>query len=278
MLNNTSPMNEFEIDLFLESVFLKYGYDFRSYAKASLRRRIQNLLNKTDLDYVGELIPLVLYKPDFIDNIINEFSITVSEMFRVPEFFVSLKEKVFTYLDTYPQIKVWHAGCATGEEVYSLAIMLKEEGLLHKCTIFATDINNVAISKAKSAIYSSKNIQKYTKNYQLAQGCNSFSDYYHSDYSSAILKHDLQKNITFAHHNLVTDGVFGEMHLILCRNVLIYFDKSLQNKVLNLFEASLMNRGFLALGSKETIQFSDIYETFETIDRKYKIYRKDSSK
>jgi len=278
MLNDPVSMNELETNLFLESIFIKYGYDFRNYAKASLRRRIQNLLNKTGLEYVGELIPLVLYKPDFIDNIINEFSITVSEMFRVPEFFVSLKEKVFTYLDTYPQIKIWHAGCATGEEVYSLAIMLKEEGLLHKCTIFATDINNVAISKAKSAIYSAKNIQKYTRNYQLAKGKNSFADYYHSDYSSAILKHDLQKNITFAHHNLVTDGVFGEMHLILCRNVLIYFDRKLQNKVLNLFQESLHNRGFLALGSKETILFSDISETFDVIDNKYKVYRKDSSK
>ena len=239
-------------------------------------RRIQNLLTKTGYEKVGELIPLVLYQQDFIDSIISEFSVTVSEMFRVPEFFLSLKENVFKYLDTYPHIKIWHAGCATGEEVYSLAIMLKEENLLHKCTIFATDINNVALSKAKSAIYPAKDIQTYTKNYQKAKGRDSFADYYHSDYNSAILKHDLQKNITFAHHNLVTDGVFGEMHLILCRNVLIYFDRKLQNNVFKLFEDSLLNRGFLALGSKETLHFSDINERFETIDQKYKIYRKDS--
>ena len=216
----------------------------------------------------------ILHDPSVFEKVVYDFSITVTEMFRDPSFYQSLRNKIIPYLKTYPFIKIWHAGCATGEEVYSLAILLKEEGIYNKATIFATDFNEHALDVARQGIYSLKDTQKYSTNYQKAGGKASFSDYYYARYNSAIMRKSLSKNVTFANHNLVTDGVFGEMHLILCRNVLIYFNKDLQNKVLTLFNESLIHGGFLALGSKETLSFSSIENDFKPIDKKNKIFRK----
>jgi len=270
----SNEIEKIEIDLFIRAICHRYGYDFRHYAKASLRRRVRHLLLKTSYERVSEMIPEVLYNESFFKSLVFEFSVTVTEMFRDPEFFKVVRQKVIPYLKTYPFIKIWDAGCATGEEVYSLAILLTEEGLYDRTTIFATDFNDSALMKAREGIYSIKNMKNFTVNYQRSGGENSFSNYYHAHYESAIMNKSLKERITFANHNLVTDGVFGEMHLILCRNVLIYFDKILQNQVFGLFEDSLIHRGFLCLGSKESLMFSQVTDDFKAIDEKKRIYQK----
>ena len=267
-------IEKIEIDLFLEAIFKCYGYDFQLYARASIKRRIKHLMKKNGYNRISDMTSDILHDPSVFEKVVYDFSITVTEMFRDPSFYQSLRNKIIPYLKTYPFIKIWHAGCATGEEVYSLAILLKEEGIYNKATIFATDFNEHALDVARQGIYSLKDTQKYSTNYQKAGGKASFSDYYYARYNSAIMRKSLSKNVTFANHNLVTDGVFGEMHLILCRNVLIYFNKDLQNKVLTLFNESLIHGGFLALGSKETLSFSSIENDFKPIDKKNKIFRK----
>jgi chemotaxis protein methyltransferase CheR len=269
-------IEKIELHLFLEALYQRYGYDFRHYAQASVRRRVRHLAAKNGYSRIGEMFPRLLYDEAFAQAAIYDFSITVTEMFRDPEFYCSLRKNVVPYLKTYPFIKVWHAGCATGEEVYSLAIVLREEGLYDRATIFATDFNEAILEKAKEGIYAFKDIRQYTTNYQQAGGTRSFADYYHAQYESAIMDQSLKRNITFASHNLVTDGVFGEMHLIFCRNVLIYFDKTLQNRVLGLFTDSLNHGGYLCLGSKETLEFSNVAGRFKAVDAPVKIYQKRS--
>ncbi len=267
-------INNIEVELLLEAIYKKYGYDFRNYAQASLKRRILGFLSKANANYISELIPKVLYEPKTFQMLLNEFSIQVTDMFRDANLFKALRIQVLPYLKTYPYFKIWHAGCSTGEEVYSLAIMLKEEGIYDRATIFATDFNDNALQKASDAIYPLENIKKFSENY-IAAGCmKSFSDYYHAGYESAIISPSLKERITFANHNLVTDGSFGEMNLIICRNVMIYFDKELQNKVLDLFKQSLIHKGFLVLGTKETIAFSNASNDFNVISEKDKIYQK----
>lgn len=265
-----------ELHLFLEAMYQGYGYDFRHYSQASVRRRVRHLATKNGYARVSEMLPRLLHDSAFARAAIYDFSVTVTEMFRDPEFYRSLRKNVIPYLKTYPFIKIWHAGCATGEEVYSLAIVLQEEGLYDRATIFATDFNDAILEKAKEGIYAFKDIRHYTTSYQKAGGTGSFADYYHAQYESAIMDQSLKKNITFASHNLVTDGVFGEMHLIFCRNVLIYFDKTLQNRVLGLFSDSLNHGGYLCLGSKETLEFSEVVGYFKTVDGPFKIYQKRS--
>lgn len=267
-------IEDIEVDLLLEAIFRRYGYDYRNYARASTKRRILHLLNKTGRKTISELIPRLLYDREFFAEILSGFSITVTEMFRDPGFYRALREEVIPYLKTYPFVKVWHAGCATGEEVYSLAIFLKEEGFYDRSTIFATDINDAALARAKEGIYSLENMRQNSLNYQMAGGEASFSDYYQARYNAVIMNQSLKEHITFASHNLVTDSSFGEMHLVFCRNVLIYFNKTLQNRVLRLFDDSLVYGGFLCLGTKETIQFSDVEVAFEQIGKGQSIYRK----
>lgn len=220
------------------------------------------------------MISNVLHDESFFESAVRELSVTVTEMFRDPDFFRAVREKVIPYLKTYPFVKIWHAGCATGEEAYSLAVVLTEEGIYERSRIFATDFNPSALETAKEGIYSLNAMKDFTANYQQAGGTRPFSDYYHALYGSAIMANVLKENITFADHNLVTDGVFGEMNLILCRNVMIYFDKILQNRVIRLFYDSLIHKGFLCLGTKETLQFSDIQNRFDLIDEKQKIWQK----
>ncbi len=269
-----SEIEKIEINLFLEAIYQRYGYDFRQYAKASIRRRVRSLIDNVRFTKISDLIPYLLYSEEYFRSIVFNFSITVTEMFRDPPFYKSLREKVVQYLKTYPFIKIWHAGCATGEEVYSLAILLKEEGLYDRATIFATDYNELALKKAKDGIYPLKDIQTVTSNYQLAGGNDSFSNYYFADYDSVIMDQSLKKRITFANHNLVTDSVFGEMQLIICRNVLIYFERELQDRVLTLFKNSLVHNGFLCLGSRETLDFTAVSKSFQSLDDEQRIFRK----
>ncbi len=263
-----------EVQLFLEALFARYGYDFRNYARASVKRRIRGILKKSGHHRICELIPQLLYDEAFFLDIVHDFSITVTEMFRDPGFFLAFREQVVPYLKTYPYVKIWHAGCASGEEAYSLATMLQEEGLYKRATIYATDFNDAALEKARSGIYALADVQKFASNYLKAGGTSSFSDYYHAQYDSAIMNIQLREKILFANHNLVTDAVFSEVHVVLCRNVLIYFNETLKNRVLHLFHDSLIHKGFLCLGSKESLHLTEIFDTFKVIDRKHKIYRK----
>ncbi|MFH0730782.1 MAG: CheR family methyltransferase [Pseudomonadota bacterium] len=225
---------------------------------------------------ISAMIFPFLHDASFCARLIYGISVTVSEMFRDPGFFVTLRRQVIPYLKTYPFIRIWHAGCATGEEVYSLAIVLKEEGIYDRTTIFATDFNELALDKARQGIYPLEKMKEYTANYQRSGGTEPFARYYHAGYNAAILDAGLKKSITFANHNLVTDGVFSEVHLVLCRNVLIYFDKTLKYRVLRLFRDSLVHGGVLALGSKESIQFTQDANHFKSLSSQWKIYQKTS--
>lgn len=269
-----NEIEKIEIDLFLEAMEKRYGYDFRNYARASINRRVRHLLDKTGCAGITEMTKKVLYEEHFFEEIVSDFSIQVTEMFRDPDFYIAVRETVIPFLKTYPFVKIWHAGCATGEEVYSLAIALKEEGLYDRATIFATDFNDFALDKAKEGVYPIEHIKQYTYNYQKAGGKGSFSEYYNAHYGSAIMDQSLKKNITFANYNLVTDGVFGEMNMILCRNVLIYFNKDLQERVFKLFRDSLIYDGFLCLGTKESLQFAGVFNEFKVISKKQKIYKR----
>ena len=265
---------EIEIDTLLEAIRLRYDYDFSNYARSSLKRRINGLLIKEKLDMPYQLIPRILYDEQVFNRFLSELSVTVTEMYRDPEFFENLIESVFPILDTYPYFKIWHAGCATGEEAYSLAILLKEAGLLSRAKIYATDYNNKSIDIAKQGVYSADNIKESNKNYIKSGGKDSFTDYYTEQFDAIVFNEDLRNSITFAYHNLVKDGVFGEMNLIICRNVFIYFDKELQNYVLNLFNESTISKGFLCLGNKESIRFSMVKDKFFTLSESNSIYRK----
>jgi chemotaxis protein methyltransferase CheR len=266
--------SDLEISLLLEAIFRKYGYDFREYSQAHIRRRIMNSMALSGFLDVSQMQSKVLNDQLFASELLQDLSITVTEMFRDPFFYRSLRENVIPILKTYPFIKIWHAGCATGEEAYSVAILLQEEGLYDRTTIYATDFNQFALNRAKEGIFPNKMIKEYTANYQLAGGKESFSSYYISNYDNVIMNQSLKKNIVWANHNLVTDSVFAEVNLILCRNVLIYFDKNLQNKVQTLFYNSLINGGVLCLGSKESLRYSDLYEGYQELDRVQRIFKK----
>ncbi len=258
----------------LEFLYQKYGYDFRQYSEAHIKRRIRNRMTLSGIQDISEMQSKVLNDENFVSKLLHDLSITVTEMFRDPDFYKSLRENVIPILKTYPFIKIWHAGCATGEEAYSMAIIMQEEGLYDRTTIYATDFNQQALNHAKEGIFPNKIMKEYTANYQLSGGKDSFSSYYTSDQGNVIMNQSLKKNIVWANHNLVTDSVFAEVHLILCRNVLIYFDKNLQNKVQKLFHNSLINGGILCLGSKEGLRFTDFYEEYTELDKKQRIFKK----
>lgn len=263
-----------EIRLLLEGVFLKYGYDFRDYGKAHAKRRILHRLGLSDLKTISDLQAKVLHDKSFFQLLLHDLSINTTEMFRDPDFFKEIREQVVPILKTYPYFKAWHAGCSTGEEVYSMAIILSEEDLYNRAQLYATDFNHTALQKAKEAIYPAGNMKEYTRNYIKAGGKSSFADYYNARYDSAIINKHLKKNIVFSDHNLVTDSVFGEMHMVMCRNTLIYFNKSLQDRAIKLFYDSLIPGGFLCLGSKESLTFSAHRDLFEPFNQKLKIFRK----
>ncbi|MGO5012131.1 CheR family methyltransferase [Niallia sp. Sow4_A1] len=271
---NGKDKEKIEIELLLQGLYAWCGYDYRNYAYNSIRRRIWHRVHAEKLGSITGLLEKILHDSDCLKRLIQDFSIHVTEMFRDPAFFLAFREKIVPFLRTYPSIRIWHAGCSTGEEVYSMAILLQEEGIYEKTKIYATDINADVLKVAKTGVFSIANMRKFTTNYLKAGGAKAFSDYY--DVKGDTVKFDinLTKNIVFAQHNLVTDRSFNEFHVIFCRNVLIYFDKALQNKVHQLFYDSLGMFGFLGLGDRESILFTDIAGCYEEISRQEKLYRK----
>lgn len=257
----------------LDAVRARYGYDFTEYAEASLRRRIAHFIAVRKVPGLGKLQQMLLADERLFEEFVQELSVTVTEMFRDPSFYKSLREKM-KRLATYPFIKVWIAGCATGEEVYSIAILLREEGLLNRSVIYATDINQRSLQVAREGIYTVANMKSYTANYQKSGGTRTFSEYYQSKYDSVIFDKSLKENIVFSPHNLAVDRSFNEFQMIICRNVLIYFNQQLQNSVIKLFYDSLCPFGFLGLGSKESLLFSDNKNDFQEIDRRERIFIK----
>ncbi len=262
-----------ELNLLLEAIHARYGYDFRTYARASLRRRVELYLSESGLDNYSALQHEILYNPDSFGKLLRRLTVNVTQMFRDPEFYRALRQFVLPELKLKPMVKIWHAGCATGEEAYSLAILLKEEGFYEKCCIYATDMDDASLSAAREGIYPAGLMKEYTLNYNRAGGSASFSDYYTAKYNLAVLKPELKKNILFTNHNLAVDSVFGEMDLIICRNVLIYFERELQDRVFKLFKDSLSKGGFLCLGSKETVRVSRYSGDFGDVAATMKIYR-----
>jgi chemotaxis protein methyltransferase CheR len=270
------PMSneDIEIKLFLEAIYLKYGYDFRDYAKASIKRRILHRLSLSRLETISSMQNRVIHDTAFFETLLPDLSINVTEMFRDPFFYKVVRQEALGLLKKQPFVKIWHAGCATGEEVYSMSILLQEEGLVNSVQIYATDIGPEAIETAQKGIYPIDKMSSYITNYRKTGGTASFADYYTARYDFAIMRNSLKKNVLFSVHNLVTDGAFGEMDMIVCRNVLIYFSRELQNRVFGLFYDSLRPGGLLCLGSKESIRFSEHSDQFEDFDKKQKIYRK----
>lgn len=267
-------LEEIEIQLLLEGIYHQYGYDFRDYASSSLKRRIKKSVEDEHVKTISGFQEKILHEPPCMARFIDTMSIGVTEMFRDPQFYLSFREKVLPKLRTLPSFKIWHAGCSTGEEVYSMAILLKEEGVLDKSQIYATDINGSAILKAKEGIYSLKYMKDYSGSYSAAGGHESLSKYYHAKYNDAIIKSDLKNKIVWAEHNLVTDSSFNEFNVIICRNVMIYFNNALQNHVHKLIYDSLALDGFLILGAKENIKFSSHEKDYSDVDSKWKIYWK----
>lgn len=263
-----------EINLLIESIYLKYGIDFRGYSEASLKRRILKNLAFSGLKSISELQSRILKDNACFEKLLLDLSINVTEMFRDPQFYKAVREAVVPYLRKKSFIKVWHAGCASGEEVYSLAILFHEEGLGSRTRVYATDFNEKILIAAKNGIYSLEKMKTYTMNYHKAGGKSSFGDYYTSRNNDALISQSLKKNILFSRHNLVSDGSFGEMDLILCRNVMIYFNRDLQDKVFQLFKESLSEGCFLCLGAKESLRYSTCSDDFEDVVSKEKIYRK----
>jgi len=271
-----NPAHDTDVEMrrLMEAIYRQYSYDFRDYAGASQKRRVLQALAHFECPTIPALQAGILQDPGLYLRLLQYLTIPVSEMFRDPAFFLALRQQVIPRLQTYPFIKIWIAGCSTGEEAYSLAILLKEEGLLARSLIYATDINAKSLDKARQGIFSLANIKNHTVNYQKSGGKKAFSDYYTSAYDAAIFDKSLRENITFADHSLATDSVFSETQLVLCRNVLIYFNKKLQDRALGLFHESLSHRGFLGLGSKESIDFSSYVTRFEALVKPERIFRK----
>nr|WP_242689094.1 protein-glutamate O-methyltransferase CheR [Pedobacter sp. SYSU D00535] len=252
----------------------RHGYDFTDYSKASLKRRINRLFSLDRFPSFAEFRFRLKNDPTYIRRFIEQITVPVTEMFRDPNFYRALREEVLPTLGTYPFIRIWHAGCSTGEEVYSMAILLKEANLFHKSLLYATDINPEVLEKARKGIFPLSQMKQYSENYILSGGKNDFSSYYSAIYDHAKFDASLNSKMIFSTHNLVSDRSFNEFQLILCRNVLIYFDRDLQSRVFKLFDDSLDHLGFLALGSKETIRFSGIASKYKQVGGKEKIWRK----
>lgn len=267
-------IEDLEIRLLLEAIYSLYGYDFRQYSKASMRRRILHRLGLSGLNTITDMTSKVLRDRQFFVSLLNDMTVNVTEMFRDPQFYRRFREEVVPVLKTFPFIKIWHAGCSTGEEIYSMAVLLEEEGLYERTMMYATDIDKNVLATAKKGIYSISAIKQYGDNYIQAGGKSSLSDYYTCKYESVIMDQRLKRNIVFADHDLATDQVFGEMNVIVCRNVLIYFDRQLQERVFNLFRDSLDLGGFLCLGTKESLKFANGDHDFEAVDAEMKIFRR----
>jgi chemotaxis protein methyltransferase CheR len=265
-------VEDIEVGLLLEGIYRQYGYDFRDYAMSSLRRRVRHLVREEGLATVSGLQEKVLHDPQALQRLVLTLSINVTSMFRDPSFYRALRERVVPLLRTYPKVRIWHAGCSTGEEAYSFAIVLEEEGLYDRCQIYATDINETVLKRASAGEVPLRGMRENTANYIRSGGRQAFASFYTAVDDRAVLHPSLRRNIVFAQHNLVSDRSFNEFNLVFCRNVLIYFNRRLQDRVHRLFYQSLVRFGFLALGSKETVQFSAHQAAYEDLGER--IYRK----
>ncbi len=264
-------IEDLELKLLLEGIYQHYGYDFRNYAHASIKRRIKRHMNLQKIERVSQLQDRVLHDTVLMEKLLMDISVHVTDMFRDPDFYRALREKVVPLLHTFPLIHIWHSGCSTGQEVYSLAILLHEEGLLDRSRIYASDINEQALKTARDGIYPLSRMKESISNYHASGGVADFSDYFIARYGSVMFDPELKRNITFYNHNLATDGPFHPFELILCRNVMIYFNAELKSHALDLFHQSLSPLGLLAVGNKESVHQKNSFESFDTINR---IYRK----
>lgn len=269
----TPDVEDIELQLFARALQLRHGHDFSLYRHASFKRRVLRLVETGRFDSIGQLTARMLRDADYLPQILAELSVPVSEMFRDPQVFRILRERVLPMLASYPQINIWQAGCAFGQEVYSLAIMLEEAGLYDRCQIYATDFSDIALQRARESIYPARDARLYSENYLASGGQRSLSDYYHARYDFIKLDQRLQRNVSFVNHNLACDGVFCEAHLVLCRNVLIYFNDALQERALGLIRDSLVRQGFLCLGTRESLDNAPARRDFEPVDAHARIYR-----
>jgi chemotaxis protein methyltransferase CheR len=271
---DSDEVERIELDCLLEAVHRRYGFDFREYAPASLRRRIGRRMKLEEIETVSALQERLLRDSALMERLLLDLSINVTAMFRDPTFYVALREKVVPNLKTYPFSRIWVAGCSTGEEVFSLAILLEEEGIYDRTRIYATDLNETVLARAHDGVFPLAKMQDYTQNYLRAGGKRSFSDYYVSAYDGAAFDRTLLRNVVFAQHNLVSDGSFNEFQLIVCRNVMIYFDRPLQERVHRLFYDSLVRLGTLGLGHKESLRYAELADRYEELDAVERLFRK----
>lgn len=273
-LQPASDLEQLEIDLLLGGIYHHYGFDFRDYARASLRRRLWNQVRAEKLTTIAALIDRVLHDEDCMERLLLQLSVNVTAMYRDPTFYKAIREQVVPLLRSYPYVRIWHAGCSTGEEIYSMAILLEEEGLYDRCRLYATDMNEAVLRRAQAGIFPIDVMQEYTTNYMRSGARAHFSDYYTARYEHAIFRQGLRRNVVFAHHNLVTDGSFNEFHMILCRNVMIYFNEKLQARVHDLFFDSLRRFGVLALGRQESLVGTPHVGDYEDINGPERIFRR----
>lgn len=265
---------DIEIRLLLEAIFQKFHYDFRGYSMASVRRRLNQARIHFSCENYSQLQDRVLHEPDMLAQLLSFLTVQVSEMFRDPHYFKAIREQVVPHLKTYPSLKVWIAGSSTGEELYSFAILFREEGIFDRTIFYATDISQDALQKAEAGVYNTDRLKLFSENYQNAGGRASLADYYTAHYGSARFDQSLRSRTVFSDHSLVTDAVFAETQFVSCRNVLIYFDRELQNRAIGLFKDSLSRRGFLGLGAKETLRFTEHADSFTEFSRNDRIYQK----
>lgn len=274
MNDGTEKVEDLEIRLLLEALHAKYHYDFRSYAMASIKRRLRQARQKYGFRTYSEMQDRLLHEPTFLHRLLPFLTVQVSEMFRDPSYFKALREQVVPHLKTYPSLKIWIAGCSTGEELYSFVILFREEGLDERTLFYATDINQDGLRAAENGVYETERLKLFTENHRASGGKSSLSDYYTAAYGRATFDRSLRERVIFSDHSLVTDAVFAEMHLISCRNVLIYFDRPLQDRAIGLFKDALARKGFLGLGAKESLRFSSHVGAFTEFVRDEKIYQR----
>ncbi|MBD2080010.1 protein-glutamate O-methyltransferase CheR [Leptolyngbya sp. FACHB-17] len=274
MLAVQPTLETIEIQLLFEGIYRYYGYDFRNYAPSSRSRRVHNFMQAEGIKTISELQNRVLHDRTSLDRLLLSLTVNVTSMFRDPSFYLTFRNLVLPTLRTYPFIRIWHAGCSTGEEVYSMAILLQEEGIYHRCRLYATDANEKVLQTARSGIFPISAMKDYTQQYHKAGGKKSFSEYYTAAYENAIFRSSLRDNMVFSQHNLVTDGSFNEFNVIICRNVLIYFDRTLQDRVHELFYQSLCSFGVLALGRQETLRFTSLCDRYIELSKAEKLYRR----
>lgn len=268
---------EIELRLLLEAIYQKYHYDFRDYSMASLKRRLSQARERFGCASFSKLQEQVLHDGTVLNRLLGFLTVQVSEMFRDPGFFLCLRNKVLPHLKTYPSLKVWVAGCSTGEELYSLAILFREEGMSNRTMFYATDINSRSLEQAEAGVYALDRISLFTKNHREAGGKSSLSDYYATGYGSAVFDKSLRERVVFSDHSLVSDSVFAEVQLVCCRNVLIYFNRGLQDRAIGLFKDSLVRKGFLGLGTRESLRFSSCSHSFSDFSRPDRIYQKEEA-